>query len=407
MVEKHSLMKIEDPTYSCKLTKKPLILLRGPPYSFSDNSDTFKCGLCDNCVLSGFSYGWKDVHRCFICSSSSSSYAHDHHLNCLTRSKFVLEKKLIEVKDDDSSQSRDDLIRLPVPDFDSINLILTRLVQQFCRHGSDVRDGRRHPWKIDYNENEKEDNKNINKFCQACTLPILATPYYYSDESTLCDFYLHKWCADLPEELKEHPSHPNHLLNLFMSTTPKDLSEFGVLVCNGCNFPINGYGYKCTECSSDYSLCIRCASLPSSILHEAHKHPLVLNSGSKDVKCAACCSDVYSSELATFTCDECGFGIHGTCALLPRTIKHRYDERHPFVLLYPTLKSVKDEDIDPSSQPFCEICERDVNYAKANDQGWLYHCEDCDMFGCVECFAMDMNFLSMIKPGCGDGINNS
>ncbi|XP_047319554.1 uncharacterized protein LOC124923633 [Impatiens glandulifera] len=335
--------------YSSKLINQPMFGLRGPSYSFS-YSDTYKTGVYDNCRFSGIFYGTRYLNP-----------QHDDH------------KKTDQVK-------KKDLIRLPVADVESINPLLTRLVQHLCRHSSNVRDA---PRRL-----QEDNNKNTNKFCQACTLPV-----YSDDESTSSDSYLHKWCADLPEELKEHPIHPDHILNLFMST-PKDSSVF---VCNGCNFPVNGYGYKCTECSSDYSLCIRCASLPSSILHEAHKHPLILNNGSKDVKCDAYCSDVYGSQLATFTCDECGFGIHGTCALLPRTIKHRYDELHPFALLYPTLMSVNGEDGDLSSRPFCEICERDVNYAKGNDQGWLYHCEDCDMFGCVECFSRDLNLLSMIK----------
>ncbi|KAH7854567.1 hypothetical protein Vadar_015436 [Vaccinium darrowii] len=131
--------------------------------------------------------------------------------------------------------------------------------------------------------------RNAGK-CNGCAQSISA-PFYHCVE---CNFSLHTWCAELPDELR-HPGHPEHTLLLTMTNN--------YLSCDGCNLFQNIMYYVCSECS--FFLDCKCASLPRVINHETHKHTLALRptSISKCISCGVSSSVSY----------ECGGCQHYLC----------------------------------------------------------------------------------------------
>ncbi|GMP56205.1 hypothetical protein CsSME_00020777 [Camellia sinensis var. sinensis] len=190
--------------------------------------------------------------------------------------------------------------------------------------------------------------------CAGCTQPITA-PFYHCAE---CNFTMHECCVELPIEL-QHPIHPNHplILNRWQSIY-SDLP-----LCQGCKMSCNGVLFGCVAC--DFFLDMKCASLLGTILHDTHKHFLTLRETTGGL-CFACHKIFYGVGLV---CDICNFKLHTQCALLPRTVSHRFD-KHPFSLLY-----FGDQD-----EYYCEICEGEVN-----PFCWFYHCDDCNRSLHKEC----------------------
>ncbi|KAF9665450.1 hypothetical protein SADUNF_Sadunf16G0123800 [Salix dunnii] len=77
--------------------------------------------------------------------------------------------------------------------------------------------------------------------CSGCELDLSGSAYKCT--KSICDFFLHKSCFELPREL-EHPSHPQHLLVL-LSSPPCDDSKF---TCNACADYGTSFAYHCTTC---------------------------------------------------------------------------------------------------------------------------------------------------------------
>ncbi|CAL5420890.1 unnamed protein product [Camellia sinensis] len=103
------------------------------------------------------------------------------------------------------------------------------------------------------------------KACNACVQPISA-PFYHCAQ---CKFFLHQSCAELPLEVR-HSSHLEHPLTLLA----RHPFKFGLFRCEGCGLYCNGFTYNCSTCK--FYLNVRCGSLPGAIIHEAHRHPLIL-----------------------------------------------------------------------------------------------------------------------------------
>ncbi|THF99897.1 hypothetical protein TEA_019495 [Camellia sinensis var. sinensis] len=134
---------------------------------------------------------------------------------------------------------------------------------------------------------------------------------------------------------------------------------------------------------SDYYPDVKCAFLPKAIIHKVHEHPLFLKKDCITAGCAACdrCIGMFA-----FGCDICNFNLHYTCARLPDTIKHRYDE-HPFTLIYAPIKNGLDEYM-------CEFCEEGID-----PKWWFYHCIDCDQSACAKCICTERKEVQNIKWG--------
>ncbi|CAK9179585.1 unnamed protein product [Ilex paraguariensis] len=190
------------------------------------------------------------------------------------------------------------------------------------------------------NINEVKDDKIL---CNACVQRI-SLPFYGCRQ---CNYFVHLGCAHLPEEV-QHPSHPEHLLELGRFT-----NIYSLFRCGCCTLYSNGFFYECQTCN--FQVDIKCAFLPSTIKHESHKHPLLQTEGSHHV-CKSC---NHESSRFIFRCDTCNFNLDYDCALFPKTIKHRWD-RHPFILTYHPPNDHLDEF-------YCEFCEEEINPSmKAN-----------------------------------------
>ncbi|XP_047320104.1 uncharacterized protein LOC124924095 isoform X2 [Impatiens glandulifera] len=369
----------------------------------------FLCAVCNEQVTCPVTYAF---YRCKDCS-------YYIHVKCLNKSRMAgKEDEITDGADGQSSQrlELDDLICLPAPDVQSLNSARNNLIKRLCQTEEDDDDrdhdhqlqhiGHHHPL-ILFNDQEKNEAENDER-CDACILPISGQLYYGCCHDS-CNFYLHKWCAALPNELRNCPCHfLDHPMQLTMT---KELFPFGFFKCKGCWYLGNGFAYKCVKCK-DYCLCVRCASLPRNIKHETHEHSLTLKQGRSAGACSACRFSLSAEQSAcnkcmfypdavtttfwmSFGCDSCFFALHADCAFLPRTIRHRFDEQHPFVLSSSASSSIAVEIKEMSAELFCEFCESKEDIAG----GWYYGCRECNMFASGGCLGDDVGLFSLIKYG--------
>ncbi|KAF2293900.1 hypothetical protein GH714_005554 [Hevea brasiliensis] len=122
-----------------------------------------------------------------------------------------------------------------------------------------------------------------------------------------CEFFLHKYCAKLPQEM-QHFFHP---CTLFLT--------IGFYMCNGCYSHHTGtLGYRCKKC--DFDLDVDCARHPTmisegdgdQIQHYSHRHPLkfLATMGDNEALCQIC--GKLCSETA-YNCSQCNFYLHKSC----------------------------------------------------------------------------------------------
>ncbi|KAK3428961.1 hypothetical protein EUGRSUZ_E00381 [Eucalyptus grandis] len=168
-------------------------------------------------------------------------------------------------------------------------------------------------------------------WCQACDKRCSSNTYTCS----LCEFFLHKSCAELKREL-QHWRHKEHDLELRTSSSVYD----GTAWCNLCWKRVRGFVYHCEICGFDLDL--ECSlQLPPTletgvrrqeIDHFSHKHPLTLGEERQDdvVTCAACGDDCSSCQI--YSCEECGYFLHESCTKLPQEMKHLDHKEHPLKL---------------------------------------------------------------------------
>ncbi|KAK2999280.1 hypothetical protein RJ639_023852 [Escallonia herrerae] len=177
----------------------------------------------------------------------------------------------------------------------------------------------------------------------------------------------------LPDEV-QHPCHPQHPLSFHPKSSAESLSIF---LCDLCNRRCNGFRYRCELCNFDLDL--RCASVPDTIVHEAHRHPLV--PATSGIHCSACKE---YCDLVTYGCDTCGFYLEAFCAMYPRTATHYYDA-HTLSLVYPPFPDHPDEF-------YCEMCQDEIA-----PNLWLYHCHDCNQSFHPRCLLPAKKNLSFKK----------
>ncbi|KAF5933738.1 hypothetical protein HYC85_029909 [Camellia sinensis] len=319
------------------------------------------CNICENSIMEGRFW----LYVCIGCNFCI-------HVNCSTKTKE--RESAIEVENIDVAN----LIHLPMAD-DSISAIDLFLKQ--ISIGDNKREAKLNHFSHHHllflfdaqGDNNSFYELNKDKICNACVRKISA-PFYSCGQ---CDFFLHKWCAELPNEL-EHPCHPHQLILL------KEPPEYrGLFRCRGCRYYCNGFRFQTFQCS-DYYLDVKCAFLPKAIIHKVHEHPLFLKKDCMTAGCAACPRRV---RMFAFGCDNCNFNLHYTCAVLPNTIKHKYDEYHPFTLIYAPIKDGPDEYI-------CEFCEEEID-----PKWWFYHCIHCDQSACAKCISTERKEVPNIKWG--------
>ncbi|XP_028108864.1 uncharacterized protein LOC114307668 [Camellia sinensis] len=119
----------------------------------------------------------------------------------------------------------------------------------------------------------------------------------------------------------EHPEHP-----LTLSWIPQEPLLFHR--CHFCKAYWIGFAYSCSVCNFDND--IICAQKPQIIKHTSHKHPMTPLLRTMLFSCDACGLE---HEDMSYLCHTCQFWIHESCASLPNTVKH-FDHDHPLTLCY-------------------------------------------------------------------------
>ncbi|KAK4595895.1 hypothetical protein RGQ29_014112 [Quercus rubra] len=184
------------------------------------------------------------------------------------------------------------------------------------------------------------------QFCQLC-VQKLDTHYalYYC---SICDFVAHLNCAILRENKED--------INLLEF---KDEDEVPQL-----NESIDSVTYKVNKFNTREDG----TQIAAEIKHFSHEHVLKLTDDEvlNNQKCYACVRAILPP---FYSCVNCSFFLHESCAKLPQKKKHPL-HRHPLTLL-PTSP-------DPSKTFECYACERTCN-------GFNYRCETCSFSLDVQC----------------------
>ncbi|XVE81874.1 hypothetical protein DITRI_Ditri15bG0101000 [Diplodiscus trichospermus] len=174
----------------------------------------------------------------------------------------------------------------------------------------------------------EEGEINDEVVCLGCR-NRLACPFY---GCRYCNFYLHKSCAELPEEIHNF----FHPCLLVLHILPYRY------VCNACFKDGSGFSYCCRRCNFDMHL--KCTQRPTMkseggevIHHFTHWHPLTLVDQERhlQVRCCICeklCPD--SSDSSAYGCQECNFFLHNSCMInIPQQINHFFHPTCPLILL--------------------------------------------------------------------------
>ncbi|KAK3023707.1 hypothetical protein RJ639_042717 [Escallonia herrerae] len=277
------------------------------------------------------------------------SFIHCRELKVLDFSNFVVffVHSATEIESHDSNR-----LYLPPDDINSVSVI--NFLLKGLRLGENERAielnhfSHDHPlilFDVQTEESESRLGKNFKNddiLCEACVKPVIA-PFY---KCSLCNFVLHKCCAELPTEL-QHPFHPQHQLIL----RPKFPEWWGLFRCQGCGSFCNGFAFGCVGC--EFYLDVSCGSLPSTIKHEAHRDHLLHFKENLSGLCNACAWRRGFSKHG-FGCIICDFELHAFCSQFPRTLRHKYDE-HSLILTYSPGEGCE------ADEYYCEICEEEMN----------------------------------------------
>ena len=217
-----------------------------------------------------------------------------------------------------------------------------------------------HPLSLIQSEKKIRRKYRKNIRCEGCE-KLCTFPLYACAE---CSFYLHKSCAELPEEF-QNPFH-SHPLTLVFDV---DIS----FACQACFKRCNGIHFHCDVCNID--LDVDCALITPTVeegskqlQHFTHLHPLALVEEdikvTRRVKCLVCGEHCLGP---CYGCEPCGVFLHQPCAefAYPPEIEHYI---HPCPLALQTR-------VHSFSCRACDTCML----------GICYHCELCKFSIDVEC----------------------
>ncbi|KAM0020456.1 putative chromatin regulator PHD family [Helianthus debilis subsp. tardiflorus] len=233
----------------------------------------------------------------------------------------------------------------------------------------------------DEDEDEVEDEVEFveeDRQCNLCKEQIWSFHLCYYSCKT-CNYSLHKFCAELPPKLQNHPLHPGHHL-YFYSSDDDDDDEFKCHVCNLMQKSISRY--YCRTCY-DFRMDIICATLferKQKINHHSHPHQLDRMPWPIVSGCVACGN---KHEGVFFQCTTCPrFLINLECALLPTKLliqNHTdgsFTHSHPLTLSY----SFSYSEYQAKYNPSCRVCGGRFYYNL-----WIYKCEKCLYYVHVDC----------------------
>lgn len=146
---------------------------------------------------------------------------------------------------------------------------------------------------------------NSSSLCSGCKLE--ASGMIYS--CTICNYFLHKKCSQMPQQITHPFDHQNHVLSLHT----KPVYAEGLFNCDACGLQGDGFCYHCKVCGID--LHILCASSPLNFTHQYHHHQLQLTFSApypgKMFSCDMC--GMNGCNIWLYRCDMCQFDAHLTC----------------------------------------------------------------------------------------------
>ncbi|GMP68548.1 hypothetical protein CsSME_00028135 [Camellia sinensis var. sinensis] len=184
--------------------------------------------------------------------------------------------------------------------------------------------------------------------CFGCrqTIKSRVQAYVCATAPADCKYMIHKSCAKVPQQIYNHPFHPQHPLTL--SKPP--YHHYGKLYYYGCYTICSGFMFRCSQCDGT-TLDINCASLSlkleenqiqdqeKQIEYFSHKHPLIpftftdhdKEGKLSNITCRCCYQPIIKG--LTCVCFSCKFFIHKSCAELPQQIQHPFHPQHSSPLL--------------------------------------------------------------------------
>ncbi|XP_059430252.1 uncharacterized protein LOC132163892 [Corylus avellana] len=222
-------------------------------------------------------------------------------------------------------------------------------------------------------------------FCNLCYKKLkLKYGGYYCRE---CDFVTHLECArqnwigpsdtidssrDLIEDINleedEEPEvvkHLDHKHYLIISRNEREI--YDRKRCEGCMQSITAPFYSCEQCN--YFLHSTCARLPLKIRHPKHRHLLTLSARGNlidgIVNCNACGCYGFA-----YKCHDCDYSLDIRCCLIPKTFKH---EGHQHSLFH-AISSVEK----------CSACDRSKN------NNGVFVCTKCNSALGFECATLPL-----------------
>ncbi|XP_076940542.1 uncharacterized protein LOC143609761 [Bidens hawaiensis] len=245
-----------------------------------------------------------------------------------------------------------------------------------------------HISEISNNEDEDGDeddfvveNRHVGT-CKMCKEEIYSFHLcYYSCK--VCDYSLHKFCAQLPIIQQNHPLHPGHNLTLsegfqYHVHVPTFSDDAG-WTCVICKRRSRLYNYYCFVC--DFKVDIICATMSEQKMnHPSHPHQLQRTFSRAMSLCCACGKE-HSGTF--YNCTTCSwFGIQLDCALLPSKLSIQkytndsFSHTHLLNIAYsfPLIEK------KAKFYPRCRVCEDGFSTYQ-----WHYRCNKCRYYVHFDC----------------------
>ncbi|XVE89958.1 hypothetical protein DITRI_Ditri20bG0038100 [Diplodiscus trichospermus] len=214
---------------------------------------------------------------------------------------------------------------------------------------------------------EVTENLNESRYCNACR-QVLSGPTHIC---TVCEYYLHKRCANLPFEL-QHPSHSTHPLYLYAA----NYLWIGYKVCDECRDICLGFIYVCEECH--FKLDLKCTFTDGAgvsqlkeedrvieLHHFNHHHKLILANSSDpidEIECEICRVPILGP--AYFCSDlDCNYIIHESCLEIPQKMQVPFHMEHTSVFRRNLLGS--------NEKQCCYACSLEIGHYNCG-----YSCEE-------------------------------
>ncbi|KAJ0639232.1 hypothetical protein HanLR1_Chr16g0601681 [Helianthus annuus] len=250
-------------------------------------------------------------------------------------------------------------------------------------------------------DEEENDDALIAKqdfqcLCSRCGEDINLYHRYYYSCCQCSDYFVHKFCAELPERL-EDVCEVGHTLHFIRSRGWMD--KWNCKIC-GRYHKYGDLWYRCDPCYFHFDVNCGTKMLQKNVIHHpSHKHPLSCISKQLLAKCDACGKEHKGN---FYHCSICLWPkmIHSDCAFLPQKLQIQdttndvFSHIHHLTLAY----SFPLGDQYSKNWPQCRVCR---NGFDDNFNLWMYKYEKCRYYTHLDCAtSRDESFMSILKsPG--------